>query len=106
MQLLRRFLELCVFDQLADQAPARIVLFGVFLRRLLIERKQATALEINEISRHHDELARDIDLQLLESLKVLEVLARDPFDRNIVNVDLVSLDQVKQEIERSFKNLE
>src|SRR6266513_4635397 len=106
VQLRGGFLEFFVFDQLADQVPARIVLLRVFLRRLLIEGKQAAALEINQIGRHHDELAGNIDLQFLESLEVFEVLPRDPFDRNIGNIDLVSLDQVKQEIERPFKNFE
>ena len=92
MQLPGGFLELFVFDQLADQIPARVVLFGIFLRWLLIEREQAAAFEINQIRRHYDELAGDVDLQLLESLEILEVLARDPFDRNVVNIDLVALD--------------
>src|SRR5437870_2086770 len=106
VQLRSRFLELLVFDQLADQVPAWVVLFGILLRRLLIKWEQTAALEINQIGRHDDELARDVDLQFLESLEILEVLARDSFDRNIVNIDFVAFDQVKQEIERSFKNFE
>ena len=58
-RLRRRFLELLVFDQLPDQFPARIVLFGIFLRRLLIDRQQAAALQINQIRRHDDEFAGD-----------------------------------------------
>src|SRR5205807_3753580 len=106
VQLRSGLFELLVFDQLANQIPARIVLFGIFLRRLLIERKQAAALQINEIRCHDHELARDVDLQLFESLEIFKILARDSFDRNIVNIDLVALDQVKQEIERPFKNFE
>ena len=106
MQLRGRFLELFVFDQLPDQIPARIVFIRLFIGRLLIDRKQAAAFQINQVRRHHDKLARDVDVQFLERLEIFEVLASDALDRDFVNVDLVALDQVKQEIERPFKNLE
>ena len=106
VQLRRRFLEFLVFDQLPNQVPARIVLRRIFVRRLLIDRQEAAALQVNQIRRHDDELARDVDVQLLEGLEIFEVLAGDPFERDFVNVDLVLLDQVKQQIERTFENLE
>ena len=106
LQLRGCFLELLVFDQLPNQIPARIILVRIFLRRLLIDRKQAAALQVNQIRRHDDEFARDIDVQFLECLEIFEVLAGDPFERDLVNVDLVPLDQIKQQIERTFENLE
>ena len=106
LQLRSRFLEFFVFDQLPDQIPARIVLVDVLLRRLLIDREQAAALQVNEVRRHDHELARNIDVQLLERLQILEVLLRDPLERDVVNIELVALDQVKQQIERSLENLE
>ena len=42
----------------------------------------------------------------LKACKIFEVLLRDPLERDVVNVELVALDQVKQEIERALKNLE
>ena len=89
-----------------DQIPARIVLFGIFLRRLLIDRQQAPALKINQVGRHHDEFAGHVDVQFLERLQILKVLLCDSLERNIVNVDLVALDQIKQEIERTLENFE
>ena len=106
LQLRGRFLELFVFDQLPDQIPARIFFIDILLRRLLIDREQAAAFQVNQVRRHDDELARDIDVQLLEGLQIFEVLLRDPLERDVVNVELVALDQVKEEIERAFENLE
>ena len=71
----------------------------------MIKRKEAAAFEINEIRRHNDELARKVDLQFLEGLEIFQVLAGDSFEGNVVDVDLVALDQVKQEVKRAFKNL-
>jgi hypothetical protein len=60
----------------------------------LIARQQASALQVNEIGRHHDEFARQLNVQFFERLKILEVLGRDPLERNIVDVDFVLFDQV------------
>ena len=73
---------------------------------MLIDRQQAAAFQVNEICRHNDELASEFDIQLLERLKIFEVLASDAFKRNVIDVDLILFNQVKQEIERSFENLE
>ena len=35
-----------------------------------------------------------------------EVLLGDPFDRNVINIHFIPLDQIKQKIERPFKDLE
>jgi hypothetical protein len=73
---------------------------------LLIDRQQAAAFKVNEVCRHHDEFAGKFDVELLEGLKIFEVLASNALDRNVVDVDLVLFDQVKQEVERSFEDLE
>src|SRR5262245_12509747 len=43
---------------------------------------------------------------MLEETEVGEILIGDQCDRNVVDVDLVLLDQVQQEIERSFEDVE
>ncbi len=106
LQLRGRFLEFLVFDQLPNQVPARIVFVGIFFRRLLIDRQQAAAFQVNQVRRHDDELARDIDVQLFERLQIFQVLPGDPLERNLVDVELVALDQVKQQIERTLEDLE
>src|SRR5437773_10461432 len=102
----RGFLELFVFDQLPDQFPARIVLLRFFLGWLLIDRKQAAALDVKKVRRHDDEFAGHVDVQFLERLQILEVLPGDALDGDVVDVELVALDQIKQEVERALENLE
>ena len=106
LQLRRGFLEFFVFDQLPDQIPARIVFLRVFLRRLLIDGQQAAAFQINQVRGHDHEFARDIDVQLLEGLQILQVLPRDALERDLVDIELVLLDQIEQEIERTLEDLE
>src|SRR5215213_7759030 len=45
LQLRGGFLEFLIFDQLPDQVPPGIILFRIFLRRLLIGGKRTAALE-------------------------------------------------------------
>src|SRR5437899_13053557 len=79
---------------------------GIFFRRLLIGRKESAAFQINEICRHHDKFPSDVDVQFLESLKIFEVLAGNTFERNVDNIDLIAFDQVKEQIEWTFEDLE
>ena len=104
--MLGRFLEFLVFDQLPDQVPARIVLIGVLLRRLLVDRQQAAALQVDQIRRHHDKLTCNVDIQFLESLEIFEILPRDALERDFMNVDLIAFDQEQQQIERSLENFQ
>src|SRR4030095_14788469 len=83
-----------------------IVFLSVFSGPWLIDRQQAAAFKVNEVCRHHDKFAGKFDVELLEGLKIFEVLASNALDRNVVDVDLVLFDQVKQEVERSFEDLE
>ena len=77
----------------------------IFFWRLLIDRQQAAAFQVNEIGRHHDEFAGNLDIQFFECLEIFEVLASDPLNRNVIDIDFVLFDQVKQEIERPLENL-
>src|SRR5262249_10560380 len=75
-------------------------------RRLLIAWQQTAALQVNEVGRHHDEFAGQFDVQFFEGLKIFEVLAGDALERNVVDVDLVLFDQIQQQVERPFKDLQ
>src|SRR4026207_2079195 len=66
----------------------------------------AAALDVKKVGRHDDEFAGHIDIQFLEGLQVLEVLPGDALDRDVVDVELIALDQIKQEIEWALENLE
>ena len=61
---------------------------------------------MDERRRHHQELARDVEVQLLHQVDVLEILLRDRGDRDVVDVDLVLLDEVQQQVERALELLE
>ena len=99
-------LELFILDELPDQLPARILLFHLGIRRLLMDGQQAAALDVDEIGRHHDKLAGHIDVQDFEGADVFEILFRDPLNGNGMNVHLVLFDQVKEEIQGAFEDLE
>src|ERR1700730_10587625 len=106
MQLKGGILELLILDQLSDQIPARILFLCFFIRWLLVDRQEIAALDVNEVRRHDDELSGDLKVQHPKSFEILKILAGDAFDRNIVNIDLVLLDQVEQQVERTFENFQ
>src|SRR3984885_790632 len=106
MKLECRVLELFILDQLPDQIPARIFFFGLFIRGLLVDRKEISALDVDQIRRHHDKLSGNLKVQHPKCFQILEVMAGNPFDRNIVNIDLILPDQVEQEIERPFEDFQ
>jgi hypothetical protein len=68
-------------------------------------RISASRLDVNQRGGHHEELPDDVEVQLLHQIQVIEVLLRDERDRNVVDVDLVLLDEVQQQIERTFEVL-
>ncbi len=104
MQQLGRGLEPLMLEQPAHQRLARIFL-RILLRRIG-PRQQHPRLDVDQRRRHHQELAGDVEVQLLHQVEVLEVLLRDERDRDVVDVDLVLLDEVQQQIERALEVLE
>jgi len=101
-----RILELLVFDELPDQIPPRIVFFRIFVRRLLIDREQTSTFQVDEIGRHNDEFAGNLNVQFFERIDVFEVLTGQSLERDFINIDLVALDEIEQQIKRPFENLE
>ncbi|MEY3395620.1 MAG: hypothetical protein RL346_1856 [Verrucomicrobiota bacterium] len=99
-------LEFLVFDQLANQFPARIVVFHILLWRLLVAGKQGPGFDIHQIGGHHDEFRRKVDIQQLEGIDVIEILPGDLFNGNAVDVQLVFFDEVEQQVEGTFEDLE
>ena len=68
--------------------------------------QQRPRLQVDERRGHHQEFAGDIEVQLLHELDHVEVLRGDERDRNVVDVDLVLLDEVQQQIQRSLEVVE
>ena len=103
VQQLGRRLELLVLEQPPHQRLARIFL-GIFLRRVGA-RQQHPRLDVDQRRRHHQELARDVEVHLLHQIDVVEVLLGDQRDRDVVDAELVLPDQMQQEIERALEVL-
>ena len=68
-------LEALVFLQAPDQLRARILLDAI--GRDLRPRQQHARFDLRERGRHHQVLARELELQVLHQLDVAHVLARD-----------------------------
>ena len=71
-----------------------------------IARQQHLRLDLDQRRRHEDKLAAQIDIQLVRAAQEVEILIRDLRDRDVVDVDLVPANQVKQEADRPFVVLE
>ena len=103
VQQARRRLEFLVLEEPPDQRVARIVLLRFDACRRLRPRQQHLRLDVNQRRRHHDVLARDVQIELLEQRDRVEILRGDQRDRNVVDADLVLPDQVQQQIERALE---
>src|SRR6185295_16031742 len=69
-------------------------------------RQQHLRLDVNQRRRHDEELARDIEIQLLHQMDRVEVLSRDERDGDVANLQLVLLDEMEKQIERPLEVFE
>jgi len=99
------FLIRLVFEQAPHEFFAGVRPLFLIIRRL-IGRQQHFGLDLQQRGRHDEEFSRHGEIQLLHGLYIFEVLLRDQRDGNIVDVDFVFLDEMEQEIERSFEILD
>src|SRR5690606_20007911 len=103
-QILRRRLVLLVLEQPADEFGPRIPpLLLRLLRRYLLARKEHPALDVSERGRHHQKLARHVEVHRAHAREVCEVLVEDEGDGDVEDVEPVLPDQVEQEIERPLE---
>ena len=56
--------------------------------------------------RHCDELARDLEIELLSLLEIGEVLVQDERDGNVLNFYFIFRQQEEDEVQRSLKVLQ
>ena len=96
-------LELLMLEQPAHQRVARVLDLAFDAGGGLRPRQQHLRLDVDQRRRHHEELAGDVEIELLHQRDRLEVLRGDERDRDVVDVDLVLPDQVQQQIERSLE---
>ncbi len=100
-------LELFVFDKLADQFPARVcALLFAFHRHLLVHGQQFAALDVHERRSHDEEFAGDLQIELAHEVNVFDELRGEPREVDLINVHLLLFDEVEEQIERAFEDLE
>ena len=101
-------LEFFVFDELADEFPARVFLLDGLLAAggLVFGREQAAAFQVNQVRRHGDEVARAVEVGLRDGGEVVEVLADEPFQGQVVKLDLLLAHEVQKQVERTLENVQ
>jgi hypothetical protein len=97
-------LEFLVLEQPADQRVARVFLrFAFHAGGGFRPRQQHLRLDVDQSSRHDEEVAGDVEIELLHQRDGLEILRRDQRDRDVVDVQLVLPDEMQQQIERPLE---
>ena len=104
-QELRGLLELLVLQQLERQFGGRIrTLFPLDPRPHA--GKERTGFDGHERGRHHQKLSGNLQVQLLHQVEGGEILFGDVRDRYMVNIEIVFLDQKKQEVQGPFEEIQ
>ncbi|MNI54550.1 hypothetical protein D3C73_1094480 [compost metagenome] len=103
--------DFAVFNQPLHQFSARIISVVLIIievldfnhRRL---RQQELALYGQQGSCHDQKLTGNVQLQFLHSLQIFHVLLGNLADRNVLDVDFRFVNQVQEQIERTFERLQ
>ena len=107
VELVGGFLEFFVLEELVDEFPPRIhgvVVIGAVIHGGVAAGKEETALNLHQGSGHDEELAGDLEVELLQGAQDIEVLFGDRLDGDVIDIDLVFPDEEKEEVERAFKD--
>lgn len=102
------FLKFLVLKELVYEFPTRIDIVigaGVGVDGVKPFGEQQPTLYLHQRGGHDKKLAGDVEVERLHRPECLQVLFRDRFDRDVIDVDLALPDEKKQEIERAFKDL-
>ena len=100
-------LELLVFDELADEVPAGVVVVLLLLAGgEVVLGEEGAALDIHEVGGHDDELGGEFDVEHPEGLDVGEVAGGDFFEGDGVDVEFLLFDEVEEEVEGALEDLE
>jgi hypothetical protein len=96
---------LFVLDQPPHERIARVSLL-FHARQRFRTWQEHFRLDVNQSRRHHQEFARDVEIQLLHHVNCLQVLRSNQRDGNVVDIDVVLFDEVQQQIERPLEVIE
>ena len=101
-KFLRHVLEHLIFKKPSDQFISGIPFFTVFI---LVSRKKHAALDIEERSCHDQKLTGDVHVVVFHLPYIFQILIRDRYDRNIIDVDFILFNEVHQKIHGTFEHL-
>jgi hypothetical protein len=92
-----------VLHEPANQIGARIVFFVLAGRRA---RQQHPRFDLREDRRHHQIVGGQLEAQFVHHFDVAHVLPGDLGHRNVEDIEVLSTDQVQQEVQRTLERLE
>src|SRR5580698_7614841 len=99
LQLRGGVLEFFIFDELADQFPARVFAFVLaFDDDLLIHWQEFAALDIHERRGHHEKFAGDLKIEFAHEVNVRDELRGELGEIDFVNIHFLLLDEIKQQV--------
>src|ERR1700733_13487995 len=93
-----------IFEQALDQVA--LELLGLLGVRELRMRQHRERLDQEQRRRHHQVLARDVEVQLIEQFEPRQVLLGDNAGGDFVRVELGALEQMQEQVERALVNRE
>jgi hypothetical protein len=105
----RRQRTCCVLERLALEQARKQQVALLEPQQLLVELEvrwsgeQAPRLQLDEGRRDEEELRRDLEVERLHRLELGEVLVDDRRERHLPEIDLLTQDQVQQEVERTLE---
>ena len=89
-----------MFQQPVHQFLPGIVRGFVFIGQSRVSRQQHFGLDMDQGGRHVHEFGPQIDIHFPRLIHVLQVLRSDGCDRDVLDIDLLSADQVQQQVQR------
>ena len=97
--------ELFIFDELADEFPARIFVLVVFWGLVLFFfGEQFAAFDVHESGGHNDEFAGDMNVPFPHLLDVLDEFGGQSSEVHLIDIHFLLADEVKQKVKRAFVN--
>src|SRR5690606_42157640 len=93
-------------EELVDEFPAGVegVVVAAFGDGGLAAGEEHAAFDLHEGGGHDEELAGDVEVELLERVEHVDVLAGDRFDGDVVDIQLVLFDEKEEEVEQALKD--
>ena len=92
-----------IFQKFLHQFCSRILLFS-FLVDLFW--KKHPALDVQKCRRHNQEFAHNTKVFFFHGVQILHILIGDFYDRDVIYINFVFFDEVKEKVKRSFKYID